>query len=222
MNQKNVEKSVPTVASIVLRMLPLALAIFVFGVIYGVLARPLAGTWLTMLSSTLIFSGATQFAIAGLGAAAPALSVLALALTLNVRHILLGAVLRPRIAGGPVRRASLSWFLLDESFGIATSTPGDAGRPLLVSGLMGYLAWLAGTAIGIAGGSLASFEDIAAAAFPVLFLGLAATLAGSKDRWIRIAVAGVAVGTIAAVAPGLRSIAPVLIAIVVAIPGDET
>ena len=207
--------------SVVLTMLPLAFAIFVFGAIYGVLARPLAGPWLTMLSSAIIFSGSCQFAIAGLGAAASPLSVIALAMTLNMRHILLGAVLRPRISGSRWRRAILAWFLLDESFGLATSTEGEAGRTLLVSGLMGYCAWQLGTLVGIAGGSLASFEDVASAAFPVLFIGLGAAMASSKDRWIRAGIAAVATAGIALAAPGLRGIAPVLSAIAVALPGSS-
>lgn len=97
----------PSDRPVVLTMLPLALAIFVFGAIYGVLARPLAGPWLTMLSSAIIFSGACQFSIAGLGAAASPLSVIALALTLNMRHILLGAVLRPRKSSIAFRPRSL-------------------------------------------------------------------------------------------------------------------
>lgn len=211
----------PSDRSVVLTMLPIALAIFVFGAIYGVLARPLAGPWLTMLSSAIIFSGACQFSIAGLGAAASPLSVIALALALNMRHILLGAVLRPRIDGSRLRRAILAWFLLDESFGIATSSQGDAGRPLLISGLMGYCAWQLGTLVGVAGGSLASFEDVAAAAFPMLFIGLAAAAASSKDRWVRAGIAAAATAGIALAAPGLRSIAPVLSAIAVSLPGGN-
>ena len=200
-------------------MLPLSLAIFVFGCIYGVLARPLFGVDATVLSSALIFSGALQFAIAGLGAGATVASVLALALTLNMRHVLLGAVVRPRVEGGTLRRMLVSWFLLDESFGIAVSSKGEAGRTLLVTGVMGYVAWIAGTILGIAGASLSAFEDIATAAFPVLFIGLASTSADSLDRWVRVGVAAALVAVVAIAAPSLESIAPVLVAIAVAIPG---
>lgn len=206
--------------SLVATMLPLAFAIFVFGCIYGVLAQPLFGTLSTFLSSALIFSGSLQFALAGLGPSASVFSVLALALTLNMRHILLGAVLRPKVAGSPLRRAVLSWFLVDESFGIAVASKGEAGRTLLVTGVMGYVAWQVGTSVGIAGGSLASLEDIAAAAFPVLFIGLASASAGTLDRWIRAGVAGLVVAAATLLIPSLESFAPVFVAIAVSIPGS--
>ena len=46
-----------------------AAAIFVFGVIYGSIARPLMGATMTMVSSLLIFSGSVQFTVVGLLAA---------------------------------------------------------------------------------------------------------------------------------------------------------
>jgi predicted branched-subunit amino acid permease len=209
----------PSLRTLVATMLPLSFAIFVFGGIYGVLADPLIGAGLTILSSAVIFSGSLQFSLAALGPAAPVLSVLALVVTLNMRHVLLGAVIRPRVEGSTLRRAVLSWFLLDESFGIAVASKGEAGRTLLVTGLMGYVAWMTGTIAGIAGGSLASFEDIASAAFPVLFIGLASGSATNLDRWVRTAVAGAGVAAVALLTPSLESLAPVFVAIAVSIPG---
>jgi branched chain amino acid efflux pump len=205
--------------TVVATMVPLALAIFVFGCIYGVLARPLFGVGSTLLASALIFSGSLQFAIAGLGAQASITSVLALALTLNMRHVLLGAVLRPRIEGGVLRRTLGSWFLTDETFGIAVASRGEAGRILLITGVMGYSTWVIGTALGIAGASLTAFEDFASAAFPVLFIGLASAAATSMDRWIRAAVAVVVVGAISLLAPSFEGIAAVVVAVGVSIPG---
>ena len=213
-------KDEASLRTVVATMLPLAFAIFVFGCIYGVLARPLFGTLPTLLSSALIFSGSLQFALAGLGPSASVFSVIALALTLNMRHVLLGAVLRPKVGGSTLRRAVLSWFLVDESFGIAVASKGEAGRTLLVTGVMGFVAWQIGTALGIAGGSLASLEDVAAAAFPVLFIGLASASAGSLDRWIRAGIAGLVVAAVALLVPSLESFAPVFAAIAVSIPGS--
>src|SRR5918999_3047766 len=97
-----------------------AAAIFVFGVIYGSLARPLMGIGYTMLSSLFIFSGAVQFTIAALlSAGAGAGALVAGSVTLNLRNLLLGAVLRPRIDQGRLQRAGLAWFLVDESAGLA-------------------------------------------------------------------------------------------------------
>jgi hypothetical protein len=86
---------------------------------------------------------------------------------------------------------------------------------------MAYGAWLLGVLVGLVGGSLASFEDAAAAAFPVLFIGLAAASAGSRDRWVRAGIGAAATAGIAMAAPGLKGIAPVLAAIAVSIPGGN-
>ena len=53
----------PSVLRIVAMAAPAAVAIAVFGVLYGAAARPLIGPELTMLSSVIVFSGATQFTI---------------------------------------------------------------------------------------------------------------------------------------------------------------
>lgn len=60
----------------ILSALPAAVAIGVFGALYGAAAQPLIGPELAIGASLVIFSGALQFAIVGLltaGAAAPAL-----------------------------------------------------------------------------------------------------------------------------------------------------
>lgn len=112
------DRAQPTVARTIAVAAPAAVAIAVFGVLYGAAARPLMGPVLTMISSVVIFSGATQFTSIGLlaaGAAGPA--ILATVALLNVRHLLMGAVLRSSLGPSRFKRAFLAWFLLDESFG---------------------------------------------------------------------------------------------------------
>src|SRR5688572_13123796 len=114
----NVRARGPSVRSIVATCLPAALAIAVFGALYGAAARPLIGPEMTVAASIVVFSGALQFAIVGLlaaGAMAPALILTAV--ILNLRHVVLGAVLRPMLSRSRVRRALQSWFLVDETFG---------------------------------------------------------------------------------------------------------
>src|SRR6187200_2043560 len=110
----------PSVLRIVAMAAPAAAAIAVFGVLYGAAARPLMGPELTMLSSVIVFSGA----------GGPAL--LATVALLNVRHLLMGAVLRSSLGPSRLKRALLAWFLLDESFGFtmvaADRTPPGRGR----------------------------------------------------------------------------------------------
>jgi predicted branched-subunit amino acid permease len=112
-------------------VLPFALAIFTFGVIYGTVARRAAEPLGVLLSSVLIFSGGLQFTIVGLSVAgAQAGALIAAALTLNARHVLLGAVLRPRIQKSAIKRAGLAWFLVDETTGLALNARNPAATLL--------------------------------------------------------------------------------------------
>ncbi len=219
--------------SIVATTLPAAAAIAVFGTLYGAGARVVLGVPLTLASSLIVFSGALQFAMVALliGGAAT-LPVLLTAVALNLRHLVLGAVLRPRIAGSGWRRAVLAFFLLDETFGFAIAAGNAAereGRPigastertLLVSGVCCYLAWQAGTLIGVLGAGLAGIESLAAAIFPVLFIGLASISATHRSHAVRAAAAAVLTAGMALALPDLRVVAPVLAGVVVALPGGK-
>ena len=210
---------------------PAAGAIAVFGVLYGAIARPLLGAELTMLSSVIVFSGATQFSVIGLlaaGAAAPAL--LATTAILNVRHLMMGAVLRSSLGPSRIKRALLAWFLLDESFGFtmlaAERLPHGpervdvAERTLLVTGLTCYAAWLIGTLLGILGAGLPGLQGLAAAVFPVLFIALAALTARRLSVAARAAVAAAITAVICIALPDWRALAPVVAGLLVAIPND--
>jgi predicted branched-subunit amino acid permease len=221
----------PSVMRIVAMAAPAAAAIAVFGVLYGAAARPLIGPELTMLSSLIVFSGATQFTIIGLvaaGAAAPA--ILATVALLNVRHLMMGAVLRSSLGPTRLKRALLAWFLLDESFGFtmlaASRTPPGAERvavaerTLLVTGLCCYAAWLTGTALGILGAGVAGLEEVAVALFPVLFIALAALTARTRSLAARALVAAAITAVIAFTVPQWSALAPVVAGLLVAIPND--
>jgi predicted branched-subunit amino acid permease len=210
--------------------LPSAAAICVFGTLYGAGASSLLGAELTLGSSLLIFSGSLQFALSALvsaGASTPAL--LLTAGTLNMRHLVLGAVLRPRIGGSRLRRAALAFFLLDETFGLAVAAGDsaeregrDAGkateRTLLVSGVTCYVAWQAGTVIGLMGAALPAAAGLAAAIFPVLFIGLSSLACRSRSDAARaLAAAGLTV-LLALAVPGARALAPVVVGLLVALP----
>ena len=196
------------------------MAIVVFGIIYGSLSRPVIGAPATMLSSLVIFSGAVQFTIAALlvAGAGPA-ALLAGALTLNLRNLLLGAVLRPRVDRGVGQRAALAWFLTDEAAGIAIASEDDAAGTLLISGVMFYVAWQVGTLLGLLGASAESIRDAAQAVFPVLFIGLAAVSCASRSIAIRALLAAGAAAGGAILWPTGGGIVAVAAAIAVAVPG---
>jgi predicted branched-subunit amino acid permease len=197
-----------------------AAAIFVFGVIYGSLARPLMGAGATMLSSLFIFSGSVQFTLAGLlSAEAGVAALVGGALTLNLRNLALGAVMRPRIQRRPIERAGLAWFLTDEAVGLSLASRADAARILLLSGAAFYLSWQAGTALGLLGASVEGVRSAAEAVFPVLFIGLAALSTPSRSIAIRALVAAAVTAASLVLWPGSRGVAAVIAAIAVALPG---
>lgn len=208
--------------STIVAMLPVALAIAVFGVVYGVVARSLMGPWLALASSMIVYSGALQFTSVGLATAgAGPAAILLAACGLNMRHVLLGAILRPRVKGGALRRALVAWFLVDESFGLAITSEGDAGRTLVVSGLLAYAAWLAGTALGVLGASADALAGPAEAAFPVLFIGLAAVSSSSGAHALR-AVAGAGLTGVVVIAwPAGSGFAPLLGALAASLLGPR-
>jgi predicted branched-subunit amino acid permease len=200
--------------------LPLGAAIAVFGAIYGAAGAPVLGVAGTLASSALIFSGALQFATLGLAASgAGPVAILLTALALNLRHLVLGALLRPHLTVSTARRAALAWFLVDESFGLAYAARGRVVRTLLVVGIVCYLSWLIGTAVGLLGTTLAPLEGVAGAIFPVLFIGLAAVTSLQLSVAMRAVVAALLVVAVALTLPELRAVAPLIAALAVSLLG---
>lgn len=199
---------------------PAGLAIAVFGTIYGALFRPLAGTAMTLLTSALIFSGALQFTLASLLAAgAGPVAIVVAGLTLNVRHLLLGAVLRPRLSGGTLERTVSSFLLTDEAVGFALAEEED---PIVHCGLRALFATRHGSSEPCSVYSAhRRRENVAAAVFPVLFIGLSAVAASSRDHALRALGAALITVGITLVWPGARFVAPAVAAVVVSLPGES-
>jgi predicted branched-subunit amino acid permease len=133
----------------------------------------------------------------------------------------MGAVLRSRMSGSRLRRAGLAFTLLDETFGFAIAAPEEQGaeRTLFVSGVVCYLAWLVGTIVGVLGAGLSGVEKLADAIFPVLFIGLAALAATTGTLVLRALAAVALTAAVAVFLPDIRSLAPVIAGLLVAIPG---
>lgn len=207
----------PTRTGLVAASLPIAAAIGVFGAVYGAAARPVLGPGLTVLASVVIFSGAAQFTmIALLAAGAAPAGVLVGVATLALRHLPLGVVLRPRLAAARPRRALVSWFLIDETTGLALTRDEPVDRTLATAGGLAYLAWIVGTVAGVAGASFATVEPLADALFPVLFVGLAALTARTRSDAMRALLAGGAAVALLVVWPGAGALGAIGVAIVVA------
>jgi predicted branched-subunit amino acid permease len=207
--------------SIVTTTIPVAIAIGVFGMVFGAAASAEWGPEMAVGASVLVFSGVTQFATLGLATSgAGALAVVVTVLALNARNLVLGAALRPRVDGGAGRRALLAWFLLDETFGLAVASRGRAAQILLLAGATCYLAWVGGTVLGVVGARVAPLEGLATAVFPVLFIGLAAIIAvGRHAVWRAVAAGlGVACLSFAITDPTLHAFLPIVAAVIVALP----
>jgi predicted branched-subunit amino acid permease len=214
-----VEGEGPGLRATLITALPFATAIGVFGVVFGAAASATIDPLLVAGMSLLIFSGSLQFALVALlvGGAGPAV-LLFTTMVLNLRHVVFGAVLRPRIEGGLLRRAFLGFFMIDESFGLALAAGKRAATVLAVSGSAFYIAWQIGTVLGVLGARAVALEEVARAIFPVLFIGLAALTARGIEGSLRALAAAALVVLAALSVPALFDYAPIVAAILVAIP----
>jgi predicted branched-subunit amino acid permease len=200
-------------------VIPIVAAIGVFGTLYGAAAQPLFGSWLTMFSSIVIFSGTVQFSMVGLLAVgAGPLAVIWAIFVVNVRNFALGGALRPHLTGTRWQRMAVSWFLIDETVGLALAAPSMADRVLIRAGAGAYLAWVIGTAIGVAGGAALGLAGMASAIFPVLFIGLAALMVRSRGALVRAGLGVVITVGLLLIWPVLGGLAPVIGGIAAAIP----
>jgi predicted branched-subunit amino acid permease len=204
-------------------VIPIFVAIGVFGTLYGAAAQPLFGSWLTMFSSIVIFSGTVQFSMVGLLAVgAGPLAVVWAIFVVNVRNFALGGALRPHLTGTRWQRLVVSWFLIDETVGLALAAPSMADRVLIRAGAGAYLAWVIGTGIGVAGGAALGLAGMASAIFPVLFIGLAALMVRSRSALARAGLGVVMTVGLLLIWPGLGGLAPVIGGIVAAIPAARS
>ena len=105
--------------------------------------------------SLLMFTGASQFALAGVVAAGGApVSGAATALLLGTRNTLYGLRMAPLLKWGGWRRAAAAHLLIDESTAMSVGRGGTAAARLgfLTTGLSVFVLWNLATAIGAVAG----------------------------------------------------------------------
>ncbi|MDQ1723397.1 MAG: hypothetical protein QOG52_425 [Frankiaceae bacterium] len=143
--------------AILRRALSVGIATSAYGVSFGALAVANGLTvWQACVSSLLLFSGGSQFALAGvLGAGGSVGAAVASSTLLGIRNsvyaVQLAALLRPR----GVRRFAAAQLTIDESTAVAVSQDTPAGRSLgfWVTGTTVYIGWNATTLVGALAGS---------------------------------------------------------------------
>ena len=200
---------------------PLAVAVFGFGVSFGVLARAAGmGAAAPVVMSITTFAGSAQFAVAsvlstGGGVAAACVA----AILLNARYAPIGMSVAEALSTKRLKRVLEAQLVVDESWALSNRGGGRFDRRILLgAGAVLYLAWVGGTALGILGGNLIGDPNKLGmdAAFPALFLAL---LVG-QIRSRRAAAAATLGGAIALVAtPFTRPGIPLIAACVACLAG---
>ena len=177
---------------------PLALVVGMFGVSFGVLSVSSGGIGAVqaVVMSASTFAGSAQFAAVSIVAAGgQPITAIAAALLLNARYVPIGVSIARFLPGGRVRRFVLAQLVVDESWALAAKGDGrfDSHR-LIGAGVVLWLAWVAGTVIGVIGGE-ALGDPVRLgldAAFPALFLGLLAPQLRTRPA-VAAAVLGAAI-----------------------------
>jgi 4-azaleucine resistance transporter AzlC len=155
--------------------LPLALAPILFGAAFGVLAIEAdMGRVAAVVMSATTFAGSAQFAAASiLDTGGGAAAAIVAAVLLNARYAPLSIAVASIFPGSVRRRLVESQLIVDESWALA----GRSGRfeygTLAGVGVLFWLLWVGGTAVGTLVGDLFDPRAIGLdAAFPALFLAL--------------------------------------------------
>jgi len=193
---------------------PLAVAVAAFGVSFGLLARAEGWGWAApIVMSATTFAGSAQFAtISVLGTGGTLAAAITAALLLNARYAPIGVSVAPFFEGPTWSRFLHAQLVVDESWAISAEGHGRFNvRMLIGSGLLLYVTWVAGTAVGAIGGEvLADPEALGLdAAFPALFLALLVPQIHDR-RALAAALLG------AAIALALTPIAPAGVPIIAA------
>lgn len=159
--------------------LAVAATVWFFGASFGLVARAAGmGVVAPLVMSATTFAGSAQFAVTSiLGAGGGAAAAIAAAVLLNARYAPISISVAPLFHGRPLRRLLESQLIVDESWALAGRGGGRFDRRILLgAGLLLYVSWISGTAVGVlAGDALGDPKDLGLdGAFPALFLALLA------------------------------------------------
>jgi 4-azaleucine resistance transporter AzlC len=187
-----------SIRQILLAAAPIAIAVFVFGASFGVLAVAAhLPAWSVVLMSALVFAGSAQFAALGvIAAGGSVLTAIFAGALLNLRFVATGIAVAGSLPGGRLLRSLLAQLSIDESYALSVraGAPGRPdGRTLIVTGICLYVVWIAGTLIGaLLGPVLGDPKRLGLdAAFPAGFVALLWPMLSGRHA-VRCAIGGAA------------------------------
>jgi len=191
-----------------------------FGMAYGAVA---VGSGLSvaraMVLSLVMFSGASQFAFAGVVAAGGnPFSGVAAALLLGIRNAFYGVPMSQVLSPRGLRRLWTAHFVIDETTAMAVGQPTRPAQryAFWATGITLFACWQLGS---LAGAVLGRAIDPAAfgldAAAPAVFLALLwPSLRQRSAQLVALAGAGVALALVPVVPPGVSVLAAAAVALV--------
>jgi 4-azaleucine resistance transporter AzlC len=187
------------------KVAPFSIAVFGFGISFGVLARPVMGPVAPIVMSVITFAGSAQFAAASILSAGGTLAAAVVAaILLNARYGPIGVSVAPSLGGSMWSRFLRSQLVVDETWALSTDGRGGHDPAIIVgAGLVLYAAWVAGTALGVLFGDLIGDPTRFGldAAFPALFLALLMPTLDRHDARIAAVVGAVIALALTPIAP---------------------
>ena len=180
------------------------------------------GVLAPLVMSATTFAGSAQFAVSSiLGAGGGAAAAIAAAVLLNARYAPISISVAPLFRGPRLRRLVESQLIVDESWALASRGGGRFDRRILLgAGLLLYVSWVSGTAVGaLAGDALGNPKDLGLdGAFPALFLALLAPQLRAS-RAALAAATGAAIALALALIPVTPAGTPIIAASVACLLG---
>ncbi|HXF52110.1 MAG TPA: AzlC family ABC transporter permease [Dehalococcoidia bacterium] len=159
--------------------LPLLVGVAPFGMAYGALAVE-AGVSAAMAQamSVIVFAGASQIVAVELVGSAPAAVLVLTVLLVNLRHLLYGASLAPRVEALPLRwRWLLAYLLTDEAYAVTIARYERDGSPyahwyFLGAGVALWATWQITTGLGVFAGAAVPESWSLDFALPLTFIAI--------------------------------------------------
>nr|WP_227714542.1 AzlC family ABC transporter permease [Marinobacter sp. DY40_1A1] len=185
-------------------MFPISLFVVAFGAAFGLAAvQKGLGPIESLLMSTMVFAGASQFAAIDMwGAEVSVIPVMIVVFAINSRHLLMGASLYPMLKDvSPAKRYGILLLLTDANWAVSAQEYQSGRRNLEVilgGGLVLWLAWIVGTWLGVYfGGLLQDPKSLGMDMVLGCFL-LAMALGGKKNPRVLVAWTLAAVASLVA------------------------